>query len=219
MNYLFQGIKSSITGDSLVLVVFLIGVLLFPIASFLIGRSKGAQKNAALFSKAAEIITFVLSIVGIIYFVLIANNNSLLMDKTKVNEAGYDTALGYIVTIIKIAMYTVYLAFGLLLGYGILKVVENPKGSIGLLIALGVFSIIYVIGNTIGGTEADTDTKVFNSLVKSAMTQDKELAEADAITAVKGHWVESGKNLYTAGIFLVLSVVVVVYVEINKLFK
>lgn len=205
---------------------FLAAMVLFPALGFVFGRGQNAQGKSEMFAKIAKFITIGLSIVGVIFFIIIAKNNTVLTDENEMNSDAYKSAAGIIGLAVNMSLYAIFVAFGLLTGYGLLKIIENPKGNITLLITFGLFFAILIGSWFYGAVEASELNAQFIA-EEAAKYVTPSLAEADpnyvseakSLEMANGFWKDGGGSIMAALVFSGLTVLVIAYAEINKLFK
>ena len=182
--------------------------------------------SSEMFAKIAKFITIGLSIVGVIFFIIIAKNNTVLTDENEMNSDAYKSAAGIIGLAVNMSLYAIFVAFGLLTGYGLLKIIENPKGNITLLITFGLFFAILIGSWFYGAVEASELNAQFIA-EEAAKYVTPSLAEADpnyvseakSLEMANGFWKDGGGSIMAALVFSGLTVLVIAYAEINKLFK
>ena len=201
---------------------FLVAMVIFPALAFVFGRGQNAQGKSEMFAKIAKYATMCLSVVGVVFFILIAKNNAVLTDENEMNSEAYKSAAGMIGLAVNMSLYAIFVAFGLLTGYGLFKIIENPKGNIALLISFGIFFALLIGGWYAGATtpEGIYETEVVNNLSTVLAESEPEVyTEANSATEAKGMFMDAGGSIMAALLFAGLTVLVIVYAEINKLFK
>lgn len=136
-----------------------------------------------------------IGVIGVILFIMIVTGEGETKDQQEVHNLGA----------INSSLILTYIVFGACLilwfAFGIWNIVSNIKRSIPLLISVAIFAVILTIAYTMASDEIMETWK----------------KKPDLFTPGNIKWSDVG--IYTTYFMLILTVGVIVYGEISKLFK